>query len=154
MELKKIASFQIDHTKLDRGLYISRIDGDITTYDIRMKKPNCNSFLENDAIHTIEHLFATFVRSTELSQNIIYFGPMGCRTGFYFITRGLDDEKVISLTKQAFEFIVSFSGDIPGNSAVECGNYIEHSIQKAKLEVQKFLPVLKGYKISMLKYPS
>jgi S-ribosylhomocysteine lyase len=153
MELKRITSFEVDHTKLDRGLYISRIDGDITTYDIRMKKPNAHAYLENDAIHTIEHLFATFVRNTELSKNIIYFGPMGCRTGFYFITRGIDAEKVISLTKQAFEFIAGFKGDIPGNSAEECGNYKEHSIQKAQQEVENFLPVLENYNVSMLKYP-
>jgi S-ribosylhomocysteine lyase len=154
MELKQIASFQIDHTILDRGLYISRIDGDIITYDIRMKRPNISPYLDNDAIHTIEHLFATFVRSTELSQNIIYFGPMGCRTGFYFITRGLDNEKVISLTKRAFEFIVDFKGEIPGTTAGECGNYREHSLIKAQQEVQKFLPVLENYTVDKLKYPS
>lgn len=154
MELKKIASFQVDHTTLKRGLYISRIDGDITTFDIRMKKPNCKPFLENDAIHTIEHLFATFVRSTDFSKNIVYFGPMGCLTGFYFITRGLSYEQVIKLTQQAFEFISGYTGEIPGSSAVECGNYLEHSLIKAKQEAMEFLPVLKNYNESMLKYSS
>jgi S-ribosylhomocysteine lyase len=153
MELKKIASFQLDHTTLERGLYISRIDDDITTFDIRMKRPNCKPFLENESIHTIEHLFATFVRSTDFSQNIVYFGPMGCRTGFYFITRGLAYEQVIQLTQQAFEFIANYNGEIPGCSVVECGNYIEHNLIKAKQDAMEFLPALKDYNVSMLKYP-
>lgn len=85
MELKQIASFQVDHTKLVEGMYTSRVDGDITTYDIRMVKPNCGTYLPYAAIHSFEHLFATYVRSTELSDQVIYVGPMGCRTGFYFL---------------------------------------------------------------------
>ena len=85
--MKKIPSFQIDHTILEKGIYISRIDDDITTYDIRMRAPNREPVMTNASMHTIEHLFATYVRNTEFGDNIIYFGPMGCRTGFYFLTR-------------------------------------------------------------------
>ena len=88
MELKQIASFQVDHTKLVPGMYTSRVDGDITTYDIRMVKPNCGTYLPYAAIHTFEHLFATYARSTELSDQVIYVGPMGCRTGFYLLLAG------------------------------------------------------------------
>ena len=142
MELQKIKSFQVDHTRLERGMYISRVDGDIITYDLRMKKPNSESVLENAALHTIEHIFATYVRSGDDSEKIIYFGPMGCRTGFYFITRGLTHARAISLTKEAFEFISGFTGQIPGTDLKECGNYLEHDLAGAKNEAIKYLWVL------------
>ena len=85
--MKKIASFTVDHDKLEKGMYISRVDGDVVTYDIRMKKPNMGDYLTNGALHTFEHLFATYARNTELSPQVIYIGPMGCRTGFYFLLR-------------------------------------------------------------------
>lgn len=97
MELKRIKSFCVNHDLLERGIYTSRIDGDVTTYDIRMRVPNKPPFLENAAIHTIEHLFATLARNSEYSDRIIYFGPMGCRTGFYFLTRNLPEKEVIAL---------------------------------------------------------
>ena len=89
--MEKIESFKIDHTKLLKGMYVSRIDGDVVTYDIRMRRPNIEPVMETGAMHTIEHLFATFARNSEYSKNIIYFGPMGCRTGFYFLTTGITD---------------------------------------------------------------
>ena len=140
--MERIASFCVDHTKLEKGVYVSRIDGDITTYDIRMKKPNVETVLENGAIHTIEHLFATYARNCEHKDNVIYFGPMGCRTGCYFLTRNLDNATVLSIIKAAFEFISDYEGEIPGNSAVECGNYRDHDLEGAKLEAQKFCKVL------------
>lgn len=112
--MKKIPSFQIDHTILEKGIYISRIDDDITTYDIRMRAPNREPVMTNASMHTIEHLFATYVRNTEFGDNIIYFGPMGCRTGFYFLTRSLSDSYCIQLIKDAFAFIADFWGSIPG----------------------------------------
>jgi S-ribosylhomocysteine lyase len=154
MEMQKIKSFQVDHTKLDRGMYISRIDGDIITYDIRMKKPNSEAVLENAALHTIEHLFATFVRSSRLSANIVYFGPMGCRTGFYFITRGISHLEAIGLAKEAFEFIAGFKGEIPGAALKECGNYLEHDIEGAKCEAIKFLVVMARVTEKTLEYKS
>ena len=112
--MKKIASFTIDHTILPRGMYVSRVDGDVTTYDIRMRRPNVEEVLTNGSIHTIEHLFATYVRNSEYTDNIIYFGPMGCRTGCYFLTRGMDGQDVINLTREAFRFIAEYEGEIPG----------------------------------------
>lgn len=143
--MEKIASFTVDHTKLLRGMYISRIDGDVVTYDIRTRRPNVEEVMENGAIHTVEHLFATFVRNSEFKDNIIYFGPMGCRTGFYFLTTGMTHAQALSLTKDAFAFIESFEGEVPGVSAVECGNYRDHDLQGAKKEAADQKEVLKNW---------
>lgn len=153
MELKLIQSFQIDHIKLKQGMYISRVDGDIVTYDQRLKIPNAGDYLENGALHTIEHLFATFVRSSDLSDKIVYFGPMGCRTGFYFITRNMEDALAIDLTKKAFEFIISFEGKIPGTEEAECGNFRNHDLAGAKKEAAAYLKVLENVNVDTLKYP-
>lgn len=152
MGLKLIPSFQIDHTKLKKGMYISRIDDDIITYDLRVKVPNAGDYISNGALHTIEHLFATYVRSSYVSDSIIYFGPMGCRTGFYFLTRGLSSDKAIKLTREAFEFISNFEGDIPGAAEAECGNYREHDLNDAKKEAGEYLKVLKNVNEESLKY--
>jgi S-ribosylhomocysteine lyase len=152
MELQKIQSFQVDHTKLDRGMYISRVDGDIITYDIRMKKPNAEPVLENGALHTIEHLFATYVRSSALTANIVYFGPMGCRTGFYFITRGITHSQAIKLAQEAFDFVAGFEGEIPGAALRECGNYLDHDLAGAKAQAAKFAPVMASVTVESLKY--
>lgn len=143
--MEKIASFTVDHTKLLRGMYISRIDGDVVTYDIRTRRPNVEEVMENDAIHTVEHLFATFVRNSEFKDNIIYFGPMGCRTGFYFLTTGMTHAQALSLTKDAFAFIESFEGEVPGVSAVECGNYRDHDLAGAKKEAADQKEILKNW---------
>ena len=143
--MEKIASFTVDHTKLLRGMYISRIDGDVVTYDIRTRRPNVEEVMENGAIHTVEHLFATFVRNSEFKDNIIYFGPMGCRTGFYFLTTGMTHAQALSLTKDAFAFIESFEGEVPGVSAVECGNYRDHDLEGAKKEAADQKEILKNW---------
>ena len=143
--MEKIASFTVDHTKLLRGMYISRIDGDVVTYDIRTRRPNVEEVMENGAIHTVEHLFATFVRNSEFKDNIIYFGPMGCRTGFYFLTTGMTHAQALSLTKDALAFIESFEGEVPGVSAVECGNYRDHDLQGAKKEAADQKEILKNW---------
>lgn len=150
--MKRIASFEVDHTKLERGMYTSRIDGDVTTYDIRTRKPNSEPVMDNASIHTIEHLFATFVRNSEFSNEIIYFGPMGCRTGFYFLVRNVSPADAVKLTKEAFKFIADFDGEIPGVSAAECGNYKDHSLSGAKAEAEKFLPVIENWDETKLKY--
>jgi S-ribosylhomocysteine lyase len=152
MELRKIASFQVDHAKLDRGMYISRVDGDVVTYDIRMKKPNAEPVLSNAALHTIEHLVATFLRSSESSGGILYFGPMGCRTGFYLLTRGLAHDEAIRLVRDSFAFLAAYEGLVPGASASECGNWKEHDLPAARAEAAAFLPVLSGYTVEMLSY--
>ena len=152
MELKRIASFEVNHNVLERGIYISRIDGDITTYDIRMKLPNKNDYLATAAMHTIEHIVATFVRNSAYSDRIIYFGPMGCRTGFYLLTRNIPENEVISLIFDAFSFLAEFRGEIPGTTAIECGNYLEHDLETAKAEAKNYLPVIENYSVEQLAY--
>lgn len=150
--MEKIASFQVNHNTLERGIYISRIDGDITTFDIRMKKPNGGDYLENAAMHTIEHLFATFARNSKYKERVIYFGPMGCRTGFYFLTRNIPNGEVIKLIEDAFSFIADYEGEIPGVSKIECGNYLEHNLGGAKKEAAEMRDILVGYTEDRLKY--
>ena len=154
MELKKIASFQVDHLKLDRGMYISRIDGDVVTYDLRLKKPNVDPVLPIAALHTIEHLVATFLRSSERSEHILYFGPMGCRTGCYLLTRGLSHGDAIALVREAFEFMAAYEGPVPGATESECGNWKDHDLAGARREAQSFAQVLSGYTESRLSYKS
>ncbi len=144
-KMEKIASFTVDHTVLQRGMYISRIDGDVITYDIRTRRPNVEEVMENGAIHTLEHLFATYVRNSEFKDNIIYFGPMGCRTGFYFLTTGMTHADALKLTKAALEFTADFEGEVPGVSAVECGNYRDHDLEGAKKEAADQLEILKNW---------
>lgn len=151
--MEKISSFEIDHRKLPCGMYVSREDGDIITYDIRTRRPNVEDVMQNGAIHTIEHLVATYVRNSEYKDKIIYFGPMGCRTGFYFLTRGLEHKNAIDLIKEAFNFTASFDGEIPGVSDIECGNYKEHDLENAKKEAQKMIQILEKWDTALLNYP-
>ncbi len=152
--MEKIASFRIDHTILPKGMYISRVDGDIVTYDIRMRKPNKEAAMENAAIHTLEHLFATYVRNTAFADSVIYFGPMGCRTGFYFLLRDTTSHReAIKLVVDAFEFIKDYEGEIPGASEKECGNYRDHDLLGAKKEAEMIYEVLKNWKSADLYYP-
>lgn len=152
--MEKIASFRIDHTILPKGMYISRVDGDIITYDIRTRRPNKEEVMENGAIHTLEHLFATYVRNTKFSDDVIYFGPMGCRTGFYFLLRNnVSHTDAIALVKEALDFASRFEGEIPGSSEKECGNYRDHNLDGAKKEAAAMLEVLKSWKSADLYYP-
>ena len=150
--MKRIASFEVDHTDLQKGMYTSRVDGDVVTYDIRTRRPNVEEVMDNASIHTVEHLFATFVRNSAFTDKIIYFGPMGCRTGFYFLVRDMSEEDAINLTKEAFAFIASYEGEIPGVSAAECGNYRDHSLEGAINEAKMFLPVIEKVTVESLKY--
>ena len=150
--MEKIASFQVDHTKFSTGMYISRIDDDIVTYDIRMVKPNGGVYISSPSLHTIEHLFATYARNSEFGRNIVYVGPMGCRTGFYLLTRGISHEDAIKLVREAYTFITDFTGEIPGCSAVECGNYLEHDLESARRDVLPLLEAIKDYTVDMLDY--
>lgn len=151
--MEKIASFQVDHRKFGIGMYISRIDGDIVTYDVRMVKPNGGIYLSSPSMHTIEHLFATFARSSRIKDDVIYVGPMGCRTGFYLLMRSFDHAAAIELVRQAFEFIKDFNSEIPGATEPECGNYLEHDLDSAKKDVIPLLDVLKDYSVEKLAYP-
>ena len=114
--MERIASFCVDHTKLDRGMYLSRQDGDVLTWDIRMKKPNHGDYLTTGAAHTLEHLFATYARNSAFKDSVIYVGPMGCRTGFYLLTRGLTPAEALELTVESFRFMAAFEGDVPAQA--------------------------------------
>lgn len=153
--MEKIASFTIDHTILPKGMYLSRTDANTITYDIRTRRPNVEAVMENAAIHTLEHLFATFVRNSEVSDKIVYFGPMGCRTGFYFITLDtLSKAQAIELTKAALSFCADFVGEVPGVSAEECGNYRDHDLATAKKEAEAMCRVLLDWGEEKLIYPT
>lgn len=150
--MDKIASFCVDHNTLNPGMYVSRIDGDITTFDMRFIKPNTPPFLPNPVMHTIEHLFATYARNSELSNNVIYFGPMGCRTGFYFLVKGIDNQTALDLAKDVLLKCINHTGDIPGNSAVECGNWLEHDVSGANKALKEYYYLLKNSNIDNLMY--
>lgn len=151
--MKQIASFTVNHNKLNRGVYISRIDGDAVTYDIRMKKPNKGDYISPKALHTIEHLFATYVRNSEYSDSIIYSGPMGCRTGFYLVTRdNVSKQNIINLLTDTFKYISEFYGEIPGSKSVECGNYLEHDLDSARLEAKEFITALQAVTVDKMNY--
>ncbi|MGI6031171.1 MAG: S-ribosylhomocysteine lyase [Eubacteriales bacterium] len=150
--MERIASFTVDHTKLERGIYLSRVDGDCLTFDLRMKKPNTGDVLETDALHTIEHIGATYLRNSRYGQQIIYFGPMGCRTGFYLVTRELGGQELCDLVVETFAFIADYEGEIPGNSPVECGNYRDLNLEKAKIQASRYLEAIEGYTSDRLEY--
>jgi len=151
--MKKIASFQVNHDTLTRGMYISRVDGDAVTYDIRMKLPNGGDYLDMSSTHTFEHLFATYVRNTEFSENIIYVGPMGCGTGFYFIVRDqISHDQALALVVGTMEFVLGFEGEIPGSKKEECGNSLAHSLDGAKKIAAEMLPVLKEWSADKMYY--
>jgi S-ribosylhomocysteine lyase len=159
-EMDKIPSFTIDHNKLLRGIYVSRKDqvgGEaVTTFDIRMKEPNREPVLHNGAIHTIEHLAATYLRNDpEWKDRIIYWGPMGCLTGNYLLLRGdYASKDIVELMKRTFRFVADFEGEIPGAAAKDCGNYLLHDLPMARLEARKYLEeVLEQITEANLVYP-
>ena len=151
--MKKIASFTVNHDTLEKGMYISRIDGDVVTYDIRMKKPNGGEYLCMSAAHTLEHLFATYARNSEFGPHIIYVGPMGCRTGFYLLVRDeISHAQAIALVRESMAFAAAFEGEIPGNTKKECGNYLDHDLEGAKAIAADMLSVLQGWQEKDLQY--
>lgn len=153
--MKKIASFTVNHDTITRGMYVSRVDGDVVTYDIRMKLPNGGDYLENGAMHTFEHLFATFARNSKWSEQVIYVGPMGCRTGFYLLLRDtVSKADAIALMKESLAFIAAFEGEIPGSGKEECGNYLQHDLAGAKADAAAMIPVLQDWTEKDLAYPA
>jgi S-ribosylhomocysteine lyase len=157
--MEKIASFRVDHLRLSRGVFVSRRDrfGDliVTTFDIRLKAPNREPVMDVPALHTLEHLGATFLRSHPAwGSKTVYFGPMGCRTGFYAIFAGdYDSAGVLPLVREMFEWIAVFKGDIPGAAPGECGNWREQNLEMAQWEARRFLEVLRNPKPENLRYP-
>lgn len=158
--MERIASFQVDHIRLNRGIYVSRIDeingSYLTSFDIRMKLPNREPVINIAELHTMEHLGATFLRNHPVWKNeIVYFGPMGCRTGFYVILKGkLQSGDIVELMKETFGFMAAFEGAIPGATAIECGNYLDQNLPMAKYEAKKYLEkTLNNLKEENLNYP-
>ena len=146
MKPQKIESFKIDHNKLKEGIYISRTDGDIVTYDLRTRKPNMGDYMDNITMHSVEHMIATYIRSSEIADSVIYFGPMGCQTGFYLLVRdNVKKEEVLSVLKDVLQKTISHEGDVFGASQIECGNYKNLDIGKAKTECRRYLDILNGY---------
>ena len=151
--MEKIASFIVDHNRLQKGMYISRIDGDVVTYDIRMKKPNNGDFLSTGQMHTFEHLFATYARNTEFKNSVVYVGPMGCRTGFYFLVRNsVSHGQALDIVKQTLNFVKEFEGTIPGSTKIECGNYLDHDLQGAKKVAVDMIEVLRDWNVEKMNY--
>ena len=146
IKMNKITSFTVDHTKLEKGLYISRIDGDITTYDLRMRKPNTGDLMSNSAMHSFEHMLATFLRNSSIKDNVIYCGPMGCQTGFYVLIKDADNENFLTVLKECLKGIISYEGEMFGNSEVECGNHKNLSTIAAKEEAAMYLKILENHK--------
>lgn len=158
--MNKIPSFTINHEKLLHGIYVSRKDevgGDtVTTFDIRMKEPNREPALHPGALHTIEHLAATYLRNDpEWRDRIVYWGPMGCLTGNYLLMRGnLEPQDILDLMRRTFAFIADFNGDVPGAAPRDCGNYLLHDLPMARLEARKYLTeVLERMEEENMKYP-
>lgn len=159
--MKKIESFQVNHIDLKRGIYVSRKDmvGEniVTTFDIRMKQPNREPVINTAEIHAMEHIGATFLRNHSIYDSLtVYFGPMGCRTGFYVIFKGdLTSQDVVGIIKETFQFIMNFEGDIPGADPMSCGNYLDMNLPIAKFEAAKFYnEVLLNLTEENLNYPS
>ena len=140
--MERIASFTVNHDKITEGIYISRIDGDITTYDMRMRKPNMGDYIDNLTIHSLEHMFATYVRNSIIGNKIIYFGPMGCQTGFYLLVRDADNETVFGVVCDTLNKIINHEGEIFGKVRKECGNYQNLDLAAAKEECRKYLDAL------------
>ena len=137
--MKTIKSFTVDHDFIDPGIYISRIDGDITTYDMRTRKPNSGDYMDNLTMHSLEHMFATLVRNSDIGGDVIYFGPMGCRTGFYLLVRNADNAKVLDIVKDVLSKIAFEATEMFGATRKECGNYKELSLDSAKVEAKRYL---------------
>ncbi|MDR1106454.1 MAG: S-ribosylhomocysteine lyase [Treponema sp.] len=157
--MEKIASFRVNHLRLKRGVFVSRRDrfGStvLTTFDLRFREPNNEPVIDQPALHTIEHLGATFLRSHEKwGSRIVYFGPMGCRTGFYLILEGeLESPEILPLLREMLDWIGQFEGDIPGAAPSECGNWREQNLDMAKWEGRRYAEVVKNPQRENLVYP-
>lgn len=152
--MEKIASFQVDHTKLLPGMYLSRQDGEVTTFDLRFKKPNTGDLLTNAEMHSVEHVIATLLRNSHAKDAVIYFGPMGCQTGFYFLfdSRKLTDTEAVDLVKEVFAAGAAWEGPMPGKSAVECGNYINLDTALARAQCAYYSDVIRDWTAEKLSY--
>ena len=152
-KINRIASFSVDHDFITPGIYVSRIDGDITTYDLRTRKPNADSYMDNLTMHSVEHMFATYVRNSSIKDDVIYFGPMGCQTGFYLLVRNAANDNVFEVVCETLEKIINHNGEIFGKVKKECGNYQNLDLETAKIECRAYLDALRSSKSNFV-YPT
>lgn len=152
--MERIASFQVDHNKLQPGMYLSRRDGEVVTFDLRFKKPNTGDLLTNAEMHSVEHIIATLLRNGRAKDAVIYFGPMGCQTGFYFLfdSRRLSEADAVELVKETFAAGAAFEGDMPGKSPIECGNYINLEVSLAREQCAYYSAVIRDWTAEKLAY--
>ncbi len=152
--MERIASFQVDHNKLVPGMYLSRRDGDVTTFDLRFKKPNTGDLLTNAEMHSVEHIIATLLRNSPQKDAVIYFGPMGCQTGFYFLfdSRLLTDQQAVELVKTVFAQGAVYDGEMPGKSPKECGNYVNLEVSLANAQCAFYSGVIADWTADKLAY--
>lgn len=152
--MERIASFQVDHNKLRPGLYLSRQDGNVVTYDLRFKTPNTGDLLSNAQLHSVEHIIATLLRNSPEKDAVVYFGPMGCQTGFYFLFDGdkLTHARAIELLKAVFAAGASWQGEVPGKSAVECGNYRNLDADLARAQCAFYADLIRDWTEEKLAY--
>ena len=152
--MERIASFTVDHTRLLPGLYLSRRDGDIVTLDLRFKRPNTGDLLSNSEMHSTEHLIATLLRNSPQKEAVIYFGPMGCQTGFYFLfdSRLLTLEGAVELLKTVFAQAADYQGEMPGKSAMECGNYVNLDVDTGKAVCRFYADLIRDWTVDRLAY--
>lgn len=152
--MERIASFTVDHNKLVPGLYLSRRDGDIATFDLRLKKPNTGDLLTNSEMHSTEHLIATLLRNSRAKDAVVYFGPMGCQTGFYFLfnERLLSCGDAVELLKEVFAAAGEFSGDMPGKSPAECGNYVNLDVETGRAVCKWYAELIADWTVEKLAY--
>ena len=152
--MDRIKSFTINHDVLVPGFYISRVDGDVITYDLRTRKPNAGDYMDNAAMHSLEHMFATYIRNSGMKDDVVYFGPMGCQTGFYLLVRDNQSPKdVFEMTKQVLKQTMDHEGPVFGASAKECGHYENLSLEAAKAEASKYLEALEQQTNMEFTYP-
>lgn len=152
--MEKIASFQVDHTTLHPGMYLSRRDGNVVTFDLRFKVPNTGDLLTNAEMHSVEHIIATLLRNSPQKDGVIYFGPMGCQTGFYVLldNNQLTMEECIALVQSVFEAGANYTGEMPGKSAVECGNYINLDVELARTQCRYYADLIRDWTVEQLAY--
>lgn len=154
--MERIASFTVDHNVLAPGLYLSRRDGNVVTFDLRFKKPNTGDLLTNAEMHSVEHVIATLLRNSPRKDAVVYFGPMGCQTGFYFLFDGaqLSESEAVALVQQVFARGAAYDGEMPGKSAVECGNYRNLDVALARDCCRYYAEVIADWNAEKLVYPT
>lgn len=151
--MERIKSFTINHDVLMPGFYISREDDNIITYDLRTRRPNMGDYMDNATMHSVEHMFATLVRNSQIAEDVIYFGPMGCQTGFYLLVKDARPQEVFEITKTILQQIINHDGSVYGASAKECGHYENLDITLAKEECRTYLEALEAQKDMTFSYP-